>query len=59
MMDLEQALDLLASNCPTVFQPISTEITRLNERDKALTEKVSLTQNALNELIFNVMSGGN
>ena len=54
-MDLKQALDFLASNCPTVFEPISNEITRL----RSLDEKVSLTQNALNELIFNTMNGGN
>lgn len=58
-MNLEQALEFLAENCPTVFQPISSEITRLSERDKVINEKLDLTQNALNELIFNTLNGGN
>ncbi len=57
-MDLKQALDFLAGNCPTVFQPISNEITRLKNENESLTEKVDLTQNALNDLIFN-SNGGN
>ncbi|SCI81229.1 Uncharacterised protein [uncultured Clostridium sp.] len=58
-MDLKQALDFLASNCPTVFQPISNELEGLRKENDSLKDKVDLTQNALNELIFNVMSGGN
>ena len=58
-MDLKQALDFLASNCPTVFQPISAEITRLKGENKSLSEKVDLTQNALNDLIFSTLNGGN
>lgn len=58
-MDLKQALDFLASNCPTVFQPISQEITRLKNENKTIGEKVSLTQDALNDLIFNTLNGGN
>lgn len=58
-MDLEQALDLLAGNCPMVFEPISSEITRLKNGNEALAEKVNLTQDALNDLIFNTMNGGN
>ena len=58
-MDLKQALDFLASNCPTVFQPISQELEGLREENNSLKEKVDLTQNALNELIFNTLNGGN
>lgn len=58
-MNLEQALDFLASNCPSVFAPISQEMTGLRKENDSLSEKISLTQDALNELIFNVMSGGN
>lgn len=57
-MNLEQALDFLASNCPTVFQPISQELTGLRKENDSLSEKVDLTQKALNDLIFNVMNGG-
>ena len=57
-MDLKQALDFLASNCPTVFQPISQELEGLREENNSLKEKVDLTQNALNDLIFNMMNGG-
>lgn len=59
MMDIKEALDFLAGNCPTVFEPISAEITRLKERDKATNEKLDLTQDALNDLIFNTLNGGN
>lgn len=58
-MNLEQALDFLASNCPTVFQPISQELEGLREENNSLKEKIDLTQNALNELIFNTLNGGN
>lgn len=58
-MNLEQALDFLASNCTSVFAPISEEITRLNTENIALSEKVDLTQNALNDLIFSTLNGGN
>lgn len=59
MMDIKEALDFLAGNCPTVFEPISQEITRLKNENNAIGEKVSLTQDALNDLIFNTMNGGN
>lgn len=58
-MDLKQALDFLASNCPTVFQPISQELEGLREENNSLKEKVDLTQNALNDLIFSTLNGGN
>ena len=57
-MDLKQALDFLASNCPTVFQPISQEITRLKNENNSTKKDVEETQKALNELIFNTLNGG-
>lgn len=57
-MDLKQALDFLAGNCPTVFEPISTEITRLKNENNSTKKDVEETQKALNELIFNTLNGG-
>ena len=57
-MNLEQALDFLASNCPTVFEPISTELTGLRKENETIKADLEITQNALNELIFSRMNGG-
>lgn len=57
-MNLEEAMDLLASNCPNVFAPIANEMSRLGGENETLKADVSATQNALNELIFNTMNGG-
>lgn len=57
-MGLEEAMDLLASNCPYVFEPITVEMQRLTSENKDLGDKLSTTQEALNELIFNTMDGG-
>lgn len=57
-MSLEEAMDLLASNCPYVFEPIAVEMQRLTSENKDLGDKLSTTQDALNELIFNTMNGG-
>ena len=57
-MDLKQALDFLAGNCPTVFQPISEEIIRLKKTNDSMKTDIGKTQDALNELIFNNMNGG-
>lgn len=51
-MKLEQALDFLASNCPQVFEPISKEITDLRKAKDKLAEDLSLTQDAVNSIIF-------
>ncbi|WP_250673795.1 hypothetical protein LZ906_006785 [Paraclostridium ghonii] len=57
-MDLEQAIDYLAKNCPHVFAPIAEEMDRLKTENKTFCEKMDLTQNALNDLIFKVTNGG-
>lgn len=57
-MSLEEAMDLLASNCPYVFTPITDEMQRLTGENKNLVDKLTATQKALNELIFNTMNGG-
>lgn len=57
-MSLEEAIDLLASNCPYVFEPITCEMQRLTNENKDLGDKLATTQDALNELIFNTMNGG-
>lgn len=57
-MNLEEAMDLLASNCPYVFAPISSEMQNLRETNEAVTQKANRTEKALNELMFNTMNGG-
>lgn len=57
-MTLEEAIDLLASNCPNVFEPIANEMSRLGTENATTKEDLASTQNALNELIFNTMNGG-
>lgn len=57
-MSLEEAMDLLASNCPHVFAPIATEMQNLRSDNEAARNKIERTENALNELIFNTMNGG-
>lgn len=54
-MNLEQALDFLAKNCPTVFEPISKELTDLRGENNSIKESLDNTQKALNEVIFNTM----
>lgn len=55
-MTLEEALDFLASNCPTVFEPISKELARLNVNNQVLDKKVDLTQEAVNTILFDMMA---
>ena len=57
-MDIKEALDFLASNCPTVFQPISSEITNLRNTNDNMKKDLEDTQKALNELIFSTLNGG-
>lgn len=57
-MSLEEAMDLLASNCPHVFAPIATEMQNLRSDNEASSNEIERTENALNELIFNTMNGG-
>jgi len=57
-MSLEEAMDLLASNCPYVFAPIASEMQRLTAENEELKTRLSNTEKALNELIFNTMNGG-
>lgn len=57
-MNLEQAMDFLASNCPTVFAPISAEMERLGTENEGMKKELQATQNALNDLVFNMMNGG-
>lgn len=57
-MSLEEAMDLLASNCPHVFAPIATEMQSLRSENEELKEKLATTQDALNDLIFNTLNGG-
>lgn len=54
-MNLEQALDFLASNCSLVFQPISEEISRLKSENEELKTGLKTTQEAVD---FIVMSQG-
>lgn len=57
-MNLEEAMDLLASNCPYVFAPISAEMQRLTAENEELKTRLADTEKALNELIFNTLNGG-
>lgn len=57
-MNLAQALDFLASNCPSVFAPIATEIERLNTENTQLTERVVLAESAINDMIMAQLNGG-
>lgn len=57
-MNLEQALDFLASNCPTVFEPISQEIAGLRQENNSMKTELESTQKAVNELIFSTLNGG-
>ena len=56
-MDIKQAMDYLASNCPTVFEPICNEITGLRKENDATKKDLRETQNALNDLIFSTLKG--
>ncbi|MFL1468983.1 hypothetical protein [Paraclostridium bifermentans] len=55
-MSLEEAMDLLAKNCPHVFAPIANEMQSLRNEDTDLKEKVDSTQNIVNELVMQNMS---
>lgn len=55
-MSLEEAMDLLASNCPHVFAPIATEMQSLRSENLELKEQVDSTQNIVNELVMQNMS---
>ena len=54
-MDLKQALDFLASNCPTVFQPISEEIGNLRKEKKDSDDKMAKMQEAIDFLVMGGM----
>lgn len=55
-MTLEQALDFLATNCPQVFKPISEEMADLRKEKDKLKEELSVTQDAVNSILFDTMS---
>ncbi|WGX74902.1 hypothetical protein QJS64_12280 [Paraclostridium bifermentans] len=55
-MTLEEAIDLLAKNCPHVFSPIANEMQRLGSENTDLKEQVVSTQNIVNELVMQSMS---
>lgn len=55
-MTLEEAIDLLAKNCPHVFAPIANEMQRLGSENTDLKEQVDSTQNIVNELVMQNMS---
>lgn len=55
-MTLEQAIDLLASNCPKVFAPIATEMNSLRTENNELKQEIHSTQELLNELVIQNMS---
>lgn len=55
-MTLEEAIDLLAKNCPHVFAPIANEIQSLRSVNLELKEQVVSTQNIVNELVMQSMS---
>lgn len=55
-MTLEEAIDLLAKNCPHVFAPIASEIQSLRSINLELKEQVDSTQNIVNELVMQSMS---
>lgn len=57
-MTLEEAIDLLAKNCPHVFAPIANEIHSLRSENNGMKKDLETTQNALNEIIFNTLNGG-
>lgn len=39
-MTLEQAIDFLAGNCPTIFKPIAEELGRLGEKSEKSDEEI-------------------
>lgn len=52
-MNLAKALDFLASNCPTVFAPIATELGRLGTENDKLKESLLTTQDLIDNLLLN------
>lgn len=54
-MSLEEAMDLLASNCPHVFAPIAEEMGRLKIENNELKRNLQATQGAVD---FIIMNGG-
>ncbi|WP_250675559.1 hypothetical protein LZ906_007920 [Paraclostridium ghonii] len=54
-MNLEQAIDYLAKNCPYVFAPIVEEMDRINVENKELKARLSTTQDAID---FMLLKGG-
>lgn len=57
-MTLEEAIDFLAKNCPHVFAPIAIEMQRLRSENNGMKKDLEITQDALNEIIFNTLNGG-
>ncbi|HSQ88692.1 hypothetical protein [Romboutsia sp.] len=54
-MNLAQALDFLASNCPNVFAPISQELETLRQENDELKANIQATQEAVDFLIMGGM----
>lgn len=55
-MTLEEAIDLLAKNCPHVFAPIASEMQRLGTENIELKEEINSTQSIVNDLVIQNMS---
>ncbi|HSQ87207.1 hypothetical protein [Romboutsia sp.] len=54
-MNLAQALDFLASNCPNVFAPITGELETLRSEKDALNTKVTEMQEVIDFLLMGGM----
>lgn len=54
-MNLVQALDFLAGNCPNVFAPISQELESLRDEKDALDTKVVEMQAVIDFLLMGGM----
>lgn len=54
-MTLAEALDFLASNCPTIFAPIANEMELLRTENEAMRAELGVTQQAVNSIIMQTL----
>lgn len=54
-MNLEQAIDFLAKNCPQIFAPIVAEMDRLKNENTDLKKEVKTMRDLVNDLLIQRM----